>query len=112
MPQPCAAAVGWPDGRKHHYLAGTRVVRPAAQALFRPPPASTADEFHGAVRSFLGVIVVAAPLFALSQYVEGRVIVEWRRWLAEQMLVAYFAGERAVAGHPGRAQSAPRVWGV
>ncbi len=43
------------------------------------------------MRQFVWIIAAAAPLFAASQYVEGRVIIEWRRWLAEQLLGAYFS---------------------
>lgn len=66
-------------------LSGQTKLLPMAP---RPP----ADDFRKAVMSFVTVIVLAVPLFAVSQYVEGRVVIEWRRWLAEQLLVAYFAG--------------------
>ncbi|GAB4815129.1 hypothetical protein N2152v2_002175 [Parachlorella kessleri] len=52
---------------------------------------AAAAEFYSALRQFMWVIAAAAPLFAGGQYVEGRVVIEWRRWLAERLLAAYFA---------------------
>ena len=46
-------------------------------------------EFHLAVLKFLGVIIVAAPLFALTEYLDKRTIVEWRSWLARTMISMY-----------------------
>eukprot|EP00887_Chlorella_sp_A99_P007088 scaffold2.g7088.t1 len=46
-------------------------------------------EFYAAAWSFVGVIVVAAPLFALTDYVDRRVlviVVRWREWLAGHLL--------------------------
>jgi ABC-type uncharacterized transport system fused permease/ATPase subunit len=42
------------------------------------------------VWSFVGVIVVAAPLFALNDYADARLAVEWRAWLAGRLVAEYF----------------------
>ena len=47
--------------------------------------------FYKAVWEFLFIIVIAAPLFALNDWLESRLIVEWRRWLTRQLLRGYFA---------------------
>jgi ABC-type uncharacterized transport system fused permease/ATPase subunit len=47
-------------------------------------------EFYAAVWSFVGVILLAAPLFALNEYVDSRIAVEWRAWLARRLIAAYF----------------------
>lgn len=44
-----------------------------------------------AVRDFIGIIVVAAPLFAINQYIDSRIAVEWRSWLARRLINSYFA---------------------
>ena len=43
-----------------------------------------AAEFYGAVWSFVAVICLAAPLFAVNEYVDSRIKVEWRSWLARK----------------------------
>lgn len=34
---------------------------------------------------------VATPLFALSEWVDGLLVIHWRRWLTGHMLDAYYA---------------------
>ncbi|EFN57216.1 hypothetical protein CHLNCDRAFT_143667 [Chlorella variabilis] len=48
--------------------------------------------FHAAVWDFVLIIVVAAPLFALTDYVDSCLTVAWRKWLTQHMIRAYFAG--------------------
>jgi ABC transporter transmembrane region 2 len=47
--------------------------------------------FHKALWQFVGIIFVAAPLFATTDFVEARLKVEWRLWLTRQLLHAYFS---------------------
>jgi len=47
------------------------------------------DAFYRSVWSFVGIIVVAAPLFAVNQYVDALISVEWRSWMARHMITAY-----------------------
>lgn len=49
------------------------------------------NEFYAAVRDFVGIIIIAAPLFALNHYVDSRIAVEWRAWLARRLINGYFA---------------------
>ena len=47
--------------------------------------------FYAAVNRYLLVIVIAAPLFAVYQYVQSLVALEWRLWLTRLLLRKYFA---------------------
>lgn len=47
--------------------------------------------FYKSLWHFVAIIVFAAPLFALSEFVDARLIVEWRRWLCKELLVSYFS---------------------
>ena len=49
------------------------------------------DAFYAAIRRYLLVIVVAAPLFAMYSYVQSLVALEWRLWLTRELLRKYFA---------------------
>ena len=50
-----------------------------------------AAAFHTAVRDFVLIICVAAPLFALTDYVDSCMTVAWRRWLTRHCVRTYFA---------------------
>ena len=45
------------------------------------------------MRSFCGVIAFAVPLFATAEYMETRLVLEWRRWLTRELLLSYFADQ-------------------
>ena len=47
--------------------------------------------FQNAVQRFVVIIIVACPLFALADWVEQRLTLEWRNWLTSYLLRAYFA---------------------
>ncbi|KAK9809945.1 hypothetical protein WJX72_002230 [[Myrmecia] bisecta] len=47
--------------------------------------------FYKAVWEFVMIICIAAPLFALNDWVEARLVMEWRRWLTRQLLIGYFS---------------------
>ena len=49
------------------------------------------DAFYAAIRRYLLVIVIAAPLFAMYSYVQSLVALEWRLWLTRELLRKYFA---------------------
>jgi vitamin B12/bleomycin/antimicrobial peptide transport system ATP-binding/permease protein len=49
------------------------------------------DEFYKAVLGFVGIIVIAAPLFALNEYIDSRISIEWRSWMASRLISSYFA---------------------
>ena len=53
-----------------------------------------ADEFYAAVWGFVNVILVAAPLFALNDYIDSRIAIEWRSWMARRLIASYL-GDRA-----------------
>ncbi len=53
-------------------------------------PAPT-EGFYKAVWYFVAIIVFAAPVVALGQFVESRLVLEWRRWLCADLLKVYFA---------------------
>jgi hypothetical protein len=58
-----------------------------------PPPAPlAAASFHAAVWDFLLIIVVAAPLFALTDFVDSCLTVAWRKWLTQHMIRQTAAG--------------------
>ena len=45
------------------------------------------------MRQFVLIIVVAAPLMAVQYYLEARLTLEWRRWLTNRLLMAYFSDQ-------------------
>ncbi|KAK9916830.1 hypothetical protein WJX75_007512 [Coccomyxa subellipsoidea] len=47
--------------------------------------------FYGAIWKYALVILVAAPLFAATDFVEMRLVLEWRRWLTSTLMSGYFA---------------------
>lgn len=47
--------------------------------------------FEHAVWKFIGIIIVATPLFAIYDYVQNLLSVEWRVWLTDFFLNDYFA---------------------
>ncbi|KAH7621929.1 hypothetical protein Ndes2526B_g02746 [Nannochloris sp. 'desiccata'] len=47
-------------------------------------------EFYSAVWSFVGIIIFAAPLFALNEYIDSRISIEWRSWMASRLISSYF----------------------
>ena len=49
-----------------------------------------APGFKKAVLRYAGIIAVAAPLFALSDWVEDRLKLAWRAWLASRLMGDYF----------------------
>lgn len=51
----------------------------------------TAEGFYKAVKKFVIIILLACPLFALADWVEQRLTLEWRNWLTSYLLRAYFA---------------------
>ena len=52
---------------------------------------STAAGFYNAVWGFAVIILVAAPLFAATDFVGDRLRLEWRSWLTKNILSAYYA---------------------
>ena len=50
-----------------------------------------ADGFQKSILGFLLVIVVAAPLFAATDFVESRLTLEWRRWLSRELMKGYYS---------------------
>ena len=46
--------------------------------------------FYAAIRKYIGVIIVAAPLFAIYHYVQSLVALEWRLWLTRLLVHKYF----------------------
>ena len=48
-------------------------------------------EFYSAVWGFVGIIIFAAPLFALNEYIDSRISIEWRSWMASRLISSYFA---------------------
>lgn len=50
-------------------------------------------EFALAIWRFFLIAVVAAPLYALAEYVDAAVTIRWRNWLTEAALGAYFRGD-------------------
>ncbi|KAL3153965.1 hypothetical protein ABBQ32_013522 [Trebouxia sp. C0010 RCD-2024] len=63
-----------------------------AQAAFQTTM-SKRDEvgFTKAVQKFVVIIIMACPLFAIADWVEQRLTLEWRNWLTGYLLRAYFA---------------------
>lgn len=70
--------------------SAARFPRPSGQQPRRStlllPCSSPADGFYAAVRDFVLIIILATPLFALTDYVDSCLTVAWRRWLTQHML--------------------------
>ncbi|CAK0734001.1 hypothetical protein CVIRNUC_000368 [Coccomyxa viridis] len=47
--------------------------------------------FYGAIWKYAFIILIAAPLFAATDFVELRLVLEWRRWLTNTLMSGYFA---------------------
>mmetsp|Transcript_14977 Transcript_14977/g.45203 ORF Transcript_14977/g.45203 Transcript_14977/m.45203 type:complete len:636 (-) Transcript_14977:410-2317(-) len=47
--------------------------------------------FYSAIWQFVGIIAMATPSFALADWLEARLKLEWRRWLTARLLGAYFS---------------------
>ncbi|GFR44756.1 hypothetical protein Agub_g6087, partial [Astrephomene gubernaculifera] len=47
--------------------------------------------FYAAVRKFLVIILIAAPLFSFNSWVEERLVLAWRAYLTRRLTRAYFA---------------------
>ncbi len=50
-----------------------------------------AGGFYLAIWKYAGIILLAAPLFSVSDFVELRLVLEWRRWLTTHIMAGYFA---------------------
>lgn len=46
--------------------------------------------FYRAIWKFVGIIVIAAPLYAYYHYMQDLLSLEWRVWLTEYLLSSYF----------------------
>ncbi|DBB06377.1 hypothetical protein WJX77_005903 [Trebouxia sp. C0004] len=63
-----------------------------AQAAFQTTMSKRDEEgFMKAVKRFVLIILMACPLFAIADWVEQRLTLEWRNWLTSYLLRAYFA---------------------
>jgi len=51
------------------------------------------EGFYEAIYKYLGVIAIAAPLFAMYQYVQDLVALEWRLWLTRLLVREYFGND-------------------
>lgn len=47
--------------------------------------------FYRAIWKFVGIIVIAAPLYAYYHYMQDLLSLEWRVWLTEYLLSSYFS---------------------
>lgn len=45
--------------------------------------------FYHAVWGFVGIIIIATPLFAINEYIDARIAIEWRNWMARSLISAY-----------------------
>lgn len=54
-------------------------------------PARCAAGFYAAVRQFVLIICVAAPLFSFTSWVEERLVLAWRAALTRYLAQAYFS---------------------
>ncbi|CAN0249526.1 unnamed protein product, partial [Hapterophycus canaliculatus] len=52
------------------------------------------EGFYRGTRRYVIILLAAAPLFALSRFVQGKLGLDWRRWLTEHLCGLYF-GNRA-----------------
>ena len=49
------------------------------------------EGFYRGTRRYVSILLVAAPLFALSKFVQGKLGLDWRRWLTEHLCSLYFS---------------------
>ena len=49
------------------------------------------DGFHAACLKFAGVVCVAAPLFAGTEYLQKLFCLRWREWLSTRLFASYFS---------------------
>ncbi|CAM6096254.1 unnamed protein product [Calypogeia fissa] len=49
------------------------------------------EGFHGAIWRFIGIVIVATPLFATYHYVQDLLSLEWRIWLSDLLLSNYLS---------------------
>lgn len=52
------------------------------------------EGFYRGTRRYVALLLAAAPLFALSKFVQGTLGLDWRRWLTNHLCGLYF-GNRA-----------------
>ena len=50
-------------------------------------------DFYKGVSNFVVIIIFAAPLMAIQYYTEQRLTLEWRRWLTNRLMMAYFSDQ-------------------
>ncbi len=73
---------------------------------------SSKDEqlFYSGVRRFFQLLMAGAPLFALSRFVQGKLGLDWRRWLSEHLCQLYFSNRAFYALKIGYLPSAGKNW--
>ncbi|BBN07121.1 vitamin B12/bleomycin/antimicrobial peptide transport system ATP-binding/permease protein [Marchantia polymorpha subsp. ruderalis] len=49
------------------------------------------EGFHRAVMRFIGIVIIATPLFATYHYLQDLLALEWRIWLSDLLLSNYFS---------------------
>ncbi|KAL2630011.1 hypothetical protein R1flu_014697 [Riccia fluitans] len=49
------------------------------------------EGFHRAVLRFIGIVIIATPLFATYRYLQDLLALEWRIWLSDLLLSNYFS---------------------
>lgn len=49
------------------------------------------EGFYRGTRRYVSILLAAAPLFALSKFVQGKLGLDWRRWLTEHLCGLYFS---------------------
>ncbi|KAK9832987.1 hypothetical protein WJX74_003669 [Apatococcus lobatus] len=65
-----------------------------AQRMFETALAGKEQgDFYKGVSNFVVIIIFAAPLMAIQYYTEQRLTLEWRRWLTNRLLMAYFSDQ-------------------
>ena len=47
------------------------------------------DGFYDAIKRYIFVVVIAAPLFALYDYVQSLSALHWRKYMTEKMMTMY-----------------------
>lgn len=48
------------------------------------------EGFYRGTRRYVAILLAAAPLFALSKFVQGKLGLDWRRWLTQHLCGLYF----------------------
>lgn len=49
------------------------------------------EGFYRGTRRYVCILLAASPLFALSKFVQGKLGLDWRRWLTEHLCGLYFS---------------------